>query len=207
MCFQCSRIWNTLPGTYSRNVSGLVQGMRALATVGIPVSHYPPQWRAYVPLRHHFARMLPFILPLDWSTKSQSLTQEYVNKLTACKSPKFLFALIGCIYNAISFQSRQGQCRCGFFALCFLQNGSHPVRFSVRLSIVSLHIDMQLQKFVGSFWTRCIHILSPFPEASGSNLSRTAGCPVRSFEFSRQILCYQVIGNLTSRQVSWGFLS
>lgn len=105
-----------------------------------------------------------------------------VHKATTCKYPKYVFVISGGIHNSISFQSRQGKCRCDFLALCCLQNGSHPVccSFFVCLSEAWRWI-FSFENVVASLWTRCTHILSLFPEASDSNLSGIAGCPVKSF--------------------------
>lgn len=129
----------------------------------------------------HLAGTLLLILSLDWSYKSQSLTKNIVHKPTACKYPKFVFVLSGGIHNAISFQSRQGKCRCDFFTLCCLQNGSHPVHCSFFACLSEACRWIFSFENVGSLWIRCTHILSLFPEASDSNLSGIVGCLVMSF--------------------------
>lgn len=122
----------------------------------------------------HF--VLGFILQVTVSYES------IVHKPTACKYPKFVFSLSGGIHNEISSQSRQGKCRCDFFTLCCLQNGSHAAHCSLFacLSEACRRI-FSFENVVGSLWIRCTHILSLFPEASDSNLSGIAGCPLMSF--------------------------
>jgi len=160
------------------------QGPWTLATAGIPVSHYPPhRIEEHVPLftpslgrytAPHF--VLGLILQVTVSYAS------IVHKTTACKYPKFVFVLSGGIHTAISFESRQGKYTCDFFTLCCLQNGSHPVHcsFFACLSEACRWI-FSFENVVGTLWIRCTHILSLFLEASDSNLSGIAGCPVRSF--------------------------
>ena len=181
MCIRCSHIWNILRITYSRNVGLLnkvyeywpLQGFR-VAIIHGSEEHVPlftPSLDRYT--APHF--VLGLILQVTISYAS------IVHKPTACKYPKFLFVLSGDINNANSFQSRQEKCRCDFFALCCLQNGSHPVHCSLFACLSeACRWIFSFQNVIGSLWTRCTHILSLLSEASDSNLSRIAGCPVMS---------------------------
>lgn len=129
-CIRCSRIWNTLPITYSRNVGLLNKVYEHWPLLGFRVAiiygseeHVPlftPSLGRYT--APHF--VLGLVLQVTISYASM------VHKPTACKYPKFVFALSGGIHNVNSFQSQQGKRRCDFFVLCCLQNDSHTVHCS-----------------------------------------------------------------------------